>query len=67
MNDLMFGYSMAVASSVGVSLGLRKLSHNMTKNMRGGTMILANSIISYLAVATAGFLNSYCMRLGEMK
>jgi hypothetical protein len=28
--------------------------------------VLANSIISYIAVASAGFLNSYCMRMGEM-
>lgn len=67
INDLLFGYSMAVTSSIGVSLGLRKLSYNMTKNMKGGTMILANSIINYIAVATAGFLNSFCMRMGEME
>lgn len=30
-------------------------------------MILANSLISYAAVACAGFLNSYCMRMGEIK
>lgn len=34
--------------------------------MKGGTMILANSLISYVAVASAGFLNSYCMRMGEI-
>lgn len=65
--DLLFGYSMAVASSIGMSLGIRKLSHNLTKNLHGGPMILANSLISYTAVATAGFLNSFCMRMGEMK
>lgn len=64
--DLLFGYSLAVASSIGVSLGLKKLSYSFTRNMAGGSMILANSIITYLAVATAGFLNSYCMRMGEM-
>ncbi len=30
-------------------------------------MVLANSLINYVAVASAGFLNSYCMRMGEMK
>jgi len=39
----------------------------MTRNLKGGTMVLANSIINYIAVASAGFLNSYCMRMGEMK
>lgn len=38
----------------------------MTRSMTGGTMVLANSIINYIAVASAGFLNSYCMRMGEM-
>jgi hypothetical protein len=66
LGDLMFGYSAAVTSSIGVSLGLRKLCFNMTKNLRGGPMILANALISYVAVATAGFLNSLCMRIGEM-
>lgn len=28
--------------------------------------MLANALISYIAVASAGFLNSYCMRMGEM-
>ena len=39
----------------------------MTKNLKGGYMILANSLISYAGVACAGFLNSYCMRMGEIK
>ena len=30
-------------------------------------MVLFNSIITYIAVASAGFLNSYCMRMGEIK
>jgi hypothetical protein len=34
--------------------------------MKGGNLVLANSIINYIAVASAGFLNSYCMRMGEM-
>jgi hypothetical protein len=38
----------------------------MTKNLQGGMAVLATSIISYLAVASAGFLNTYCMRMGEM-
>ncbi len=34
--------------------------------MKGGTLVLSNSLINYVAVASAGFLNSYCMRMGEM-
>ena len=62
----MFGYSAAVVSSVGIGLGMRKLFANMTKNLKGGNLVLANSAISYIAVASAGFLNSYCMRMSEM-
>lgn len=65
--DILFGYSAAVASSVGISAGLRKLSHNATKGLQGGVAVLATSIISYIAVASAGFLNTYCMRMGEME
>lgn len=64
--DILFGYSAAVVSSISISLGLRKLSAGITRSMQGGTMVLANSIINYIAVASAGFLNSYCMRMGEM-
>jgi hypothetical protein len=42
------------------------MSHNFTKNLQGGSVILASALINYCAVATAGFLNSYCMRMGEM-
>ena len=64
--DILFGYSAAVTSSIGISLGLRKISAGFTRNMKGGSLVLANSIINYVAVASAGFLNSYCMRMGEM-
>lgn len=64
--DILFGYSAAVTSSIGISLGLRKLSAGVTRNMHGGSLVLFNSILNYVAVACAGFLNSYCMRMGEM-
>jgi hypothetical protein len=47
-------------------MGLRRMSANFTKNLTGGSVVLASSIINYLAVASAGFVNSYCMRIGEM-
>ncbi len=56
-----------MTSSVTISVTLRKMSHNFTKNLKGGNVIFANSLISYAAVASAGFLNSYCMRMGEIK
>ena len=62
----MVGYTAAVVSSVGMGLGLKKLFFSFTQNLKGGPAILANCIISYVAVATAGFLNSLCMRMGEI-
>lgn len=64
--DILFGYSAAVFSSIAISLSLRKACAGVTRTMAGGTLVLANSIINYVAVASAGFLNSYCMRMGEM-
>ena len=63
----MFGYSAAVLSSISIGVGLKRVCFNMTKNMRGGSLTLANCLISYVAVATAGFLNSLCMRMGELE
>jgi hypothetical protein len=63
----MFGYSAAVVSSIALGVGLKKVCFNMTKSMTGGSLILANCLISYVAVATAGFLNSLCMRMSEME
>lgn len=64
--DILMGYTAAVGASVGMGVGLKKLSANATKHMHGGSLLLANCFISYIAVATAGFLNSLCMRMGEL-
>lgn len=50
-----------------MSLYLKKLSKNFTKGLSGGKQILFHSMITYCGVATAGFLNSFCMRMGEMR
>lgn len=63
----MLGYTAAVVSSVGMGVGLKKLFHSMTKNLKGGTAILVHSLLSLVAVGTAGGLNSYCMRMSEME
>ena len=65
--DLMVGYTAAVVSSITLGVGLKKLFFNLTKNMSGGNLILANCLISYIAVATAGSMNSFCMRMGELE
>lgn len=63
----MMGYSAAVASSIAVALTLRKIFGRYTNGLTGGKQIAATAAISYIAVANAGFLNTYCMRLSEMK
>jgi len=65
--DILKGYTAAVLSSVGMGLGLRKICFNFTKSLKGGNLVLANSLIAYVSVATAGFLNTFCMRMGEME
>lgn len=65
VGDILAGYAAAASSSVTVALTLRYLSQNFTKNLKGGSVVLANSGISYFAMATAGFLNTYCMRRAE--
>lgn len=67
MKDLMLGYSAAVASSVSMGVGLQKVFKPVTSKLKGGKFVLANALISYCAVATAGFLNSLCMRMGELE
>jgi hypothetical protein len=65
-SDLVVGYAAAVAASVIISVGLKKLCFNFTKHLTGASSILSNCLITYVAVATAGAVNSYCMRKAEM-
>ena len=67
VQDLLLGYSLAVSSSIAVILTLKKLSQNFTRNLKGGKSILAHSLITCCGVSTAGFLNSYLMRMGEIR
>ena len=41
---------------------IRKLLESRTKHMSGPRLIFFNSISSFFACASAGFLNAYCMR-----
>ena len=62
----MKSYGVAVASSIGVALGIRKALSGYTKHMKGSKLILMNSISSFFACSTAGFLNAYVMRKTEL-
>lgn len=52
----------AVASSIMVGLGIRKMVSGITKNLTGPKLIFYNSMSSFFACATAGALNAYFMR-----
>ena len=58
---------MAVASSIIVALGIRKLLSGYTKNMHGSKLILMNAISSFFACSTAGYLNAWFMRKTEIE
>lgn len=66
-NDLAFGYSAAVGSSVSVALVLRKLFSGMTSRFTGPKLTLINSLVAAMASGSANFLNTFCMRQAEAK
>lgn len=67
VDDLIQSYSIAVTSSIGIALFLRKAASRWTRNMRGANLFAANSVSSVAAGAAAGYLNAYVMRQSEMK
>jgi len=64
--DIMKGYSAAVTSSVIVALSIRKALSGKTNNLKGAKLIVYNSISSFFACATAGYLNAWFMRSTEL-
>ena len=60
--DIVKGYTCACTSSISVALLIRKLLESRTRHMSGPRLIFYNSISSFFACASAGFLNAYCMR-----
>ena len=65
--DILTSYCVAVGSSIGVALAIRKALSGYTKNLTGSKMIVANSISSFFACATAGYLNAHFMRKTELE
>jgi hypothetical protein len=62
----MNGYIAALASSVGVGLGLRKATMGMMKGVSGSKLLFINFVVSCSASMTANFFNSMCMRYPEI-
>ena len=64
--DLIKSYTAATATSIAVALGIRKLLESRTKSMTGAKLLVFNSISSFFAISSAGFLNAYLMRQTEL-
>jgi hypothetical protein len=60
-------YGVAVTSSIAVALAVRKALSGWTKNLHGSKLIIANSISSFFACSTAGYLNAHFMRRTELE
>ena len=67
VNDIATSYAAALAASISVSLAIRKALESRTKNMRGTKLIFFNTISSFFACSTAGFLNCQMMRKTEVE
>lgn len=65
--DILTSYVVAVTSSIAVALTVRKALSGWTHNLHGSKLIIANSISSFFACATAGYLNAHFMRKTELE
>ena len=65
--DILKSYGVAVTSSIAVALTVRKALSGWTKNLHGSKLIIANSISSFFACSTAGYLNAHFMRRTELE
>jgi hypothetical protein len=64
--DIIKSYMVAVSSSIGVALGVRRLLAPYSRNAVGAKLIVLNSISSFFACSTAGYLNAFFMRKTEL-
>jgi Sideroflexins len=65
--DILKSYAVAVGSSILVALSIRKALSGWTNNLTGSKLIVANSVSSFFACSTAGYLNAHFMRKTELE
>ena len=65
--DIMKSYALACVSSIIIALSIRKGLSRYTNKMSGAKLIMANSVSTFAASATAGFMNAFIMRRTEME
>ncbi len=56
-----------MTSSIAVALGIRKALSKYTTKASGAKLIMFNSVSSFFACATSGYLNAYFMRTTELQ
>jgi hypothetical protein len=64
--DIAKSYASAVSIAIILSLGIRKLVASRVAGQTGATMVMYNTISTYIACAAAGFSNCYLMRRTEL-
>ena len=67
MKDIGKSYVAACVSSISIGLAIRKMLAGTAARTTGARLILLNSVSSFFACASAGFLNAYFMRQTEMQ
>jgi len=65
--DILKSYAVAVGSSIVVALSIRKALSGWTHNLTGSKLIVANSVSSFFACASAGYMNAHFMRKTELE
>lgn len=65
--DIAKSYAVACASSISVGLLIRKLLAGRAAAASGASLIVLNSVSSFFACASAGFMNAWFMRQTEMQ
>jgi hypothetical protein len=65
--DILKSYAVAVGSSIVVALSIRKALSGWTHNLTGSKLIIANSVSSFFACASAGYMNAHFMRKTELE
>mmetsp|Transcript_12876 Transcript_12876/g.17325 ORF Transcript_12876/g.17325 Transcript_12876/m.17325 type:complete len:233 (-) Transcript_12876:178-876(-) len=65
--DIAISYCVATSSAIAVALGIRKAVEKQARQLKGGKLVMLNSVSSFVACALSGFLNAYFMRQTEIK
>lgn len=65
--DIATSYTLATSAAIATALGIRKLVDKQAKQLKGGKLVLLNSVSSFFACALSGFMNAYFMRQTEIK